>query len=328
MTYPVSPAAPGRHHVPLSPWGDQSPYNRQWPPPPEPYPGPGASPEPRWTYPREPQVEHLPPVSAQPAAPPRYQPRPQRPVYEPPEPLVEEAGPDEPVWVRVRNDVAFLLRTINLKHLTEAFDRLGKRNALGPHGVVLLYADRASSRVLSVLRMFPDGPEVEDLASVLYELNRVAANNIARASGKKRRWDPRGPADSMVNGGDMDMPRDAVYIGAGVTSLDSEHGRWADVIRAVLNHSPGSGGTVWDIPGRGLALLTDGSQIRVVRDLRRSTYDNGISCNRNIDPMLTQTWRRPVDLIEQTQDPQVRAAWIELQQLNATLHQYLNGERN
>jgi hypothetical protein len=254
----------------------------------------------------------------------------------PPQPAYTNEPPtqDELLWADVRLQVASALKSINSKHCHEAFDRLGKRNALGPHGIVLFYAadDRHQPRgyrLLFVTRLFLAGPESDDLAQVISDLNRSATGNIVRAGGSGRRWDPRGPEDSMVNGGDMTMPRDAGFIGVGVTTLNTEQGAFATIAGSIAAQPfdtprPKS---VFDIPGMGLALLTDGTALRAVRDPDRRLGDDGITCNKTLDPTRARYWNPHSDLTTQG-DQNLRAAWSQLALLQKTLQDYLLGGRS
>ncbi|MEK8105054.1 hypothetical protein NKG94_07230 [Micromonospora sp. M12] len=82
-----------------------------------------AAPPQRWTGPassRSPEPPHIAPPVDPPTPPAGGEP--------------DEPGPQDRVWVDLRLQVASRLRGINAKHCHEAFDRIGKRNALGPHG--------------------------------------------------------------------------------------------------------------------------------------------------------------------------------------------------
>lgn len=241
----------------------------------------------------------------------------------------DEPGPQDRVWVDLRLQVASRLRGINAKHCHEAFDRIGKRNALGPHGVVLFYTTPDQYmphgyRLLIATRLFLAGPESDDLPRVLHELARTAAGNVARATAQGRRWDPRGPEGSMVNGGDLDMPRDASYVGVGVTTLDSDEGPWhmrANSVRQQPLSTPRPK-SVFDLSGQGLALLIDGTALRMVRDPHRRIGDDGITCNRSLDASRRWPYNPYSDLTEQGEQ-WLRAAWTQLGALHRTVTEHL-----
>ena len=340
MTYPVSPAPqPGRHSQnPVRGWptAEHAPFPRRrdqqqggdsgwWdqPRPPEdvrrggfdaPYPG-------------------NPPSAARPVAS-GYGPPAAGPEYPQPEP----ADPGEPeqekaAWVDVRNMVAARLKTINSTHTHEAFDRVGKRNALSPHGVVLLYTLADSTqpsgvKLHFVTRFFPQGPEFDQLPTMLRDLHRSALNKIKRAHAAGQRWDPRGPENSMVNGGEMDMPREAGYLGVGVSTLDTEDLNWGDAVRSLNSESGGAGRarSVFDLAGRSISYLIDGTALLVLRDPHRPLGDTGVRANRNLDVRRAYYFNHNTDLTTRG-DPVIVEAWARLAELHDTLRSYLRGPR-
>jgi hypothetical protein len=247
--------------------------------------------------------------------------------------VTDEPSQEEQSWASLRREVASRLRSINAKHMHEAFDRIGRRNALGPHGVVLFYRapdprEQYGFRLYFVTRLFLAGPESDALVRVISDLTFSATDNIARAGAAGRRWDPRGPEGSMVNGGEMSMPRDAVFVGTGVTTLDTEQGDWYTVSNSVLNQpvNASRAKSVFDLPGLCIALLNDGTALRVVRDPNRRIGDDGVTCNQTLDPYRSRHWNRYSDLTAHG-DATIRAAWTHLSTLQRTLQEYLDPGR-
>jgi hypothetical protein len=243
----------------------------------------------------------------------------------------EEPAEEEKLWADIRRQVAARIRSINAKHCQEAFDRLGTRHALSPHGVVLFYTGAAPSmpngyQLYFVTRLFLQGSESDDLARVINDLARSATTNINRADATGQEWDPRGPKDSMVNGGDMQMPRDATFIGVGVSTLNTQLGDWYTVATSVRNqpYDNPRPKTVFDLSGVGLAMLVDGTNLRVDRDPERRIGDDGVTCNKTLDAFRARHWNRAVDLTEQG-DREIRGAWVQLAVLQHTLQDYLRG---
>jgi hypothetical protein len=326
MSYHTTPQ-PGRHHLS---YGDGGWPNER--PEPAPYPGPDPAPADRWNRPTPPSHEPPPPPQWTPPAtafdPPAPRPAPaanRNPWADPDEP-----SPDDIFWADVRRQVAYVLRAINAKHCHDAFDRFSRKDALSPQGAVLFYTapaprEQHGYKLYFVVRLNFTGPEFDNLPQFLHGLTGAALKNIANAQAAGRRWDPRGPEGSIVNGGNLDMPRDATYIGAGVTSLDTEQGGWYTVANSIRQQPMSK--SVFDIPGQCLGLLTDGSAIRVARDPNRRVGDDGVTCNKTLDIHRARHWNRFADLTEQG-DPTVRAAWGQLRQLQHTLQDYLlPGER-
>ncbi|TWJ20654.1 hypothetical protein JD76_00753 [Micromonospora endolithica] len=321
---------PGRHHAgpddrgwspaEQPPTGPSGAYpvsggpGSDWRGQPGPGPGPSAPPPPQWgTEGRGQWSPAGQPVAAAP----------------PPAGRPGETTAIERAWVDLRLQVASRLRGVNAKHCQEAFDRLGRRNALGPHGVVLFYTvgDRQvphGCRLLIATRLFLAGPESDDLPKVLHDLSRTAAGNIARAESRGQRWDPRGPEGSLINGGDPDMPRDAGYLGVGISTLDSEDGPWhavADAVRRQPADMPRPR-SVFDLAGEGIALLCDGTALRMVRNPRRRLGDDGFTSNKSLDASQRWPYNPYADLTEQG-DQTLRAAWAQLGTLHRTLADHL-----
>lgn len=316
MSYSISPNS-GRHHLGMAaewpaqgPPGGGVPDARDYPPARDYSHGGGsrAGKDPGWWDPAAAPVQPwTPPVQAAPYA--------------------EPAGPSphDDFWADLRRQVAYTLRSVNAKHCHEAFDRLTTRTALSPQGAVLFYTLPAPDqpqgyRLFRVVRLNFTGPEYDNMAVFLRGLTATAAKNIAHARATGRRWDPRGPERSLVNGGDLDMPRDATYVGVGTTSLDTEHGDWLTVAYAVRNQPLVK--SSFDIPGQGQALLTDGTALRVLRDPNRRAGDDGIRCNKTLDAHRARHWNPGTNFTEQG-DPPTRAAWQELAKLQQTLQGHL-----
>jgi hypothetical protein len=297
--YPPGPAGPPQPPQPTGSSGPSASDSGAW----SPF---GARPEPQWTPPRSAFDGPAPQSSSSWAQP-------------------EEPSPQDLFWADLRRQVGYTLRSINAKHCHDAYDRLNRRDALSPQGVVLFYTAAAPEqpqgyKLHFVVRLNFTGPEFDDLAVLLDGLTRTAVKNITNARATGRRWDPRGPEGSIVNAGNLDMPRNATYVGAGVSSLDTEQGDWFTVSHAVRSQPMSR--SSFDIPGQGLALLTDGTALRMVRDPNRRLGDDGITCNKTLDAHRLRHWNRFADLTEQG-DPHTREAWGHLGVLHGTLQEYL-----
>src|SRR4030095_11569941 len=84
--------------------------------------------------------------------------------------------------------------------------------------------------------------------------------------------------------------------------------------------------TVFDLRGVGLAMLVDGTNLRVDRDPERRLGDDGVTCNRSLDAHRARYWNRAVDLTEPG-DREIRAAGAQLVILHRTLQTYLDDRR-
>jgi hypothetical protein len=99
-------------------------------------------------------------------------------------------------------------------------------------------------RLATATRVFLDGSEVENLPRLLYELHGIGSGFLNGGG-----FDPRSQMADRVEA----MPRDARYIGLGVSSLDTPTGTWREMLRT-------SDGPL-NIPGRCYALLADSTRI-------------------------------------------------------------------
>jgi hypothetical protein len=235
----------------------------------------------------------------------------------------------EVVWGDVRRQAAHRIRQINAVHSYNAFEAYHTRQALSPHAVVLFFvtddpSDAAGYRLPFLVRMFLAGPESEDLTAVLADLTRSVEANINRANERQRRWHPRGPKDSIVNNGEMDMPDEAVFIGVGVSSLVTDQMGWHQAVRALYSQvGVERQRGVFDMAGRCIVRLTDGTMMKVDRDPLRRIGDLGIISNKNLDPARLSYWNPHQETLL-LGDPPLKKAWAQLEVLHNTLHLYLN----
>ncbi len=148
----------------------------------------------------------------------------------------------------LRNQVVDRLRKMNALHGQHAWERRN-RDPIGPHGLAFFYSVAVPSQpvryqLATATRMFLDGGEVENLPRLLYQLHGIGSEFL-RSGG----FDPRAQMADRVE----PMPRDARYIGLGVSSLDTPTGTW----REARQTADGPLNT----PGRCFGLLADGSRL-------------------------------------------------------------------
>ncbi|GAB3090231.1 hypothetical protein GCM10027186_59670 [Micromonospora schwarzwaldensis] len=235
---------------------------------------------------------------------------------------------EERRWADLRRQVAYRCRRINTGHMVEADQRLGSRDALGPHGVMLFFVSDAPAephgyRLHTAYRLWLASPEADDLPGLLADLDDVARDNITRAASVHRRWHPLGPDGSMVNGGDMTQSAGSTYVGIGVSTLDSDQGRWNQVAHT-LRDLPGRRLSAFDLKGQAYALLTDGTVLHIDRDPHARLGVDGVRCNRTLDPDRI-TYYNPHSNLTQPEDTDARAVWRHLQVLHHTLTTHLHG---
>jgi hypothetical protein len=214
--------------------------------------------------------------------------------------------PHDSAGAELRNQVVDRLRKMNALHLRHAWESR-RRDPIGPHAVVFFYADLAGTRPLRyrlacATRMVLDGDEVRDLPRLLFDLTTVA-QAIRTEYGV---CDPRSWLVTRVE----PMSRDAVYLGVGVSSLDTPSGTWPEVLAAGL--------TPVSIPGRCFAYLSDGGMILCDR---RGADEFGafhVTSTHSLDiafGVADRAWRWGTDLPALT-DPATADTWRQLIRLH------------
>ncbi|MEO3780956.1 hypothetical protein ABGB16_29975 [Micromonospora sp. B11E3] len=225
--------------------------------------------------------------------------------------------------------IAYRCKRANTSHMTAADQAFGRRDAVSPHAVMLFFtsgslAEPYGYQLYTATRMWPQSPDSDDLPRLLGDLVEVAADNIAALG---RAWSPLGPRGSMVNGGDMTLPAGAVYVGAGVSTLDSDRGRWYEVA-ATLREATAAGRymSAFNLKGQCYAALVDGTAMHIDRDPHARLGDTGIHCNKTLDPDRI-TYHNPYSNLTEQGDDETRAVWRQLIALNTILATHLLARR-
>lgn len=246
--------------------------------------------------------------------------------YEPP------GQPAAAMWVTLRNQVATTVRGVNRTHCYEAYQRFGTREALSPHGVVFLYSTMKQEprgfRVYQVTRLALSDPAFDDAERFLSGLAVTAQREVHQARRSGQLWNPRGPQRAMVNGGDMDMPREAVFVGCALETLDTEQGSWDNMAQVIRTQSLAAPRpmTVFDLPGRAYVALTDGTVMDVQRDNNLRLGESGVRIGQRRSPDQRRVSLRDDDLTKLPDQPQ--ALWAALTGLHDTIADYLSGARS
>ncbi|MFI2270714.1 hypothetical protein ACH445_32005, partial [Micromonospora aurantiaca] len=132
---------------------------------------------------------------------------------------------------------------------------------------------------------------------------------------------------SMVNGKDVHLPVGARYLGVGVSTLDTDQGRWSDIAPSLHETTvAGIFGTSQQIPGRCYARLVDGTAMQVDRDPYARLADNGIRCTHPVDIDHYDSYRHYADLTTRG-DQDNQQMWQRLTALHDLLTVHLNPGR-
>jgi hypothetical protein len=124
--------------------------------------------------------------------------------------------------------------------------------------------------VTAAWRLWLEGPEVADLAALLFELHHQIAPKVIVPG-----YDLR---DDLATARDLQMSRDAVYAGAAITSLDTPSGTW--------NQAREQARSELDIPSYVRIVLTDGTAIVCHRKARPGLNEFRVLSTHNLDHRL------------------------------------------
>lgn len=214
-----------------------------------------------------------------------------------------------PVHAEARNRIIERLLEMNSLHALKAWDDR-RSDPKGPHGIAFHYAHQptrpahaaeAPGWVLrTATRLWLDGPVEADLPGLLMRL--VGHATELKLNGG---FDPRVHMSNRFE----PMPREASYLALGVSSLDTDTGRWYDVMRTA--------GTPLQVPGRCYAVFWDGARVVVdrrgedeYREVRIRSSANLGNLQREFSVFQRQ-WSYDPDL-----DGDPSPLWVFMDQLN------------
>lgn len=262
---------------------------------------------------------HLPPRTGQ-AAPPGFRAIPVPPPAAERPPYVSRDARSEASWTpqyepqpeltplqrampSLRHQIVNRLHELNWDHAKTAWERR-RRDPIGPHAVLLFYAEPDDARRYALrvgCRNF-FGTDEPRLAHLLHQLCDVTGGHIRHGNDLRTH---------VVNWCD-EMTDHAVYLGVGVSSLDTPDLSWKQIQRDAYSDM--------DVPGRCYVTLWDAT--RTVID-RRSVKDFGdltITTTKPFDDMsanLRRHWRFEADLVANAAaDRATRDTWQQLDRLH------------
>jgi hypothetical protein len=178
----------------------------------------------------------------------------QQPPHQPHQPQPQPQQPAMPLYevtADIRVEVVSRLRRQSVRHSQFAWERR-RTDPLSPNALAFFFAEpnRPSYEALrTATRVFLDDAEAADLPKLLFALARQAYDGFAQTPG----FDPR---THMSNRCDP-MSNEAVFIGVGVSTLNTPNGQWSEVQRRA--------GGLFDLPGRCYARLCDGTRLLIDR---------------------------------------------------------------
>jgi hypothetical protein len=295
-------APPGRQQYGAGP-GSQ---HAAWSPPPPPanweQPRPSA-----WAQPRPVNWEQ--PTGGQPfwAAP--NQPTEPPPVARPEAPRTPEQ--DLPALLRGR--VVDRLISVNASHAGHAADNVRTKDDLCEHAIALFSADPTdqSITISTATRLSLSDSDNANLADVLTSLTRVVEQKLAEAGEQGRPWDPRTPLTGLVNRSE-DLRRSMVYVGVGVSTLDTPEQPWRQMKNSVDRRDG------LQLRGQGYLYLADGTTVHFVRaaQLGNQTGQHQITTNRMLHSQYQ--YKRNGDMLAYA-NQRIFLVWEQLSRLHQLL---------
>jgi hypothetical protein len=215
--------------------------------------------------------------------------------------LDPQQRPHDPVAAQIRNDVAGRMQEMNSRHALNAWE-LRRKNPIGPHALAFLYAEPDGRElqagleryaVKAATRLFLDGDDVRDLATLLHRMVAIAADRLTAGLD----FDPR---KAMTNRADP-MSSRASYIGVAWSTLDSAAGTWEDMQRTVDGPLA--------VPGEAYVLLKD--KTRMIIDRQPGPLGVRLRSTRSLDvvlgnPMTAWRWMK-----EETPEQGSAEWWLE-----------------
>jgi len=164
---------------------------------------------------------------------------------------------------RARGALVDRFITVNATHATYAADRVGTRDDLCEHGLVLLSIDLSDTAypVSVATRLALSDEHNEDLDAVLASLTRFVAEQTAEARKSRRSYDPRTPVlgAPAVVGYSQPLSPSMSYVGVGVSTLDTPEQPWRQMKGSVEKNSG------LHLRGQGYLYLADGTIVHFVR---------------------------------------------------------------
>jgi hypothetical protein len=154
----------------------------------------------------------------------------------------------------IRNLVVDRLSQMNAQHALNAWEHR-RKTPIGPHALAFFYLDQVEGgntprySTPAAARLFLDGEDVAFLPELLYKMVGIGRRRLARG-------EDFDPLATMARKQD-EMSSQAQYVGVGVSSLETPTLSWTEIQENAFGPL--------DIPGRGLAVLTDGTRLVLER---------------------------------------------------------------
>jgi hypothetical protein len=228
-------------------------------------------------------------------------------------PARQKTPEPEAVPAAVRGRTLERALQVNASHARNAADRLGGRDALGEHALILFSADFTDSpfRLSTATRLEFEQSGGENLTDLLNSLADHAGAQLREATRTGRRWDPRTPLEGIVLRSDP-VTAGTEYVGLAVSTLDTPRRTWHRAKRHVTSADG------LNLPGQGYIYLNDGTGMYFLRSpqMGDNAHPHKIVSNRPVHSVHRP--RIDYDLLPDA-PPETAPIWAALQRLHAVL---------
>jgi len=201
----------------------------------------------------------------------------------------------------------------NASHASHAADKIRTKDDLCEHAIALFSFDLTDKMyplsTATRLSLSDDGNS--NLVDMLSSLANVAEYKVAQAVEHGRRWDPRIPLTGLVNRSE-DLTSDMVYLGIGVSTLDTPEMSWRSMKGGVERFSG------LHLRGQGYLYLDDNTAAHFVRAAQLGSRVGQHEIMASAMLYSHYNWKRRPDLLEHA-DQRTHLVWEQIRRLHRAL---------
>jgi hypothetical protein len=215
----------------------------------------------------------------------------------------------------LRGRFADRLVSVNAAHAGHAADLIRTKDDVCEHALVLFSANPAVDRsheMSIATRLSLSDTENADIVDWLTDLCRVVERKLVESPATGRHWDPRTPFTGLVSRAEELTPA-MVYMGVGVSTLDTPEQSWRLMKRGVERYSG------LRMRGQGYLLLDDATTVHLIRAPQTGpqTGRHQITANQPIETQYGH-WARQHDMVTRAGERTARI-WDRIHRLHRLL---------
>lgn len=223
------------------------------------------------------------------------------------------AGEEAGLPALLRGRALDRLVAVNASHASHAADKVRTKDDLCEHAIALFSFDLTDKTfplsTATRLSLSDDGNS--NLVEMLSSLATVAEYKVSQAVEHGHRWDPRIPLTGLVNRSE-DLPPSLVYLGIGVSTLDTPEMAWRSRKGSVDRFSG------LHLRGQGYLYLDDGTAAQFVRAAQLGAQSGEHEVEANTMLLSHHAWKRRPDLLENA-DQRTKLIWERIRRLHRAL---------